>query len=224
MTRKKIPIFAVFLLWISPLLVSGWHEVVKSHLGTFLVYDKLIIELTAQFKKIDEAEKGAAALILAYSHEQLKKKSISSPVVPGFFDKFVALERKEVSAWLKRYFEEFKAEDKNLSFLLPDRKVLRDNILAFREECKKEFPLVDIEANTVHLKFFIKIKLRLTSTANCGYEIRGTDASLLNEGVLKKGVNERIVQIKKKPAGKGEYFITLSLFNKYINTRKIPVK
>jgi hypothetical protein len=205
------------------MLVSGWHEVVKSHLGTFLVYDKLIVELTARFKDIKEAEKGAVALILAYSHEQLKKKSIAA-AIPGFFNKSAALERKEVSDWLKRYFEEFKARDKNLDFLLPDREDLRENILTFRYECKKEFPLVDIEFTTLDTKTFTKIKLRLTSSVNCGYEIRGADSSLLNEGILKKGFNERIVQVKKKPAGKGESFITLSLFNKYINNKKIPFK
>ena len=224
MTRKKIPVFPLLLVWLGSLLFSGWQEVVKSHLGAFFVYDKLVVELTARFKDIKNSEKGAAALILAYSHEQLKKKGIASPAIPGFFDKSAALERKEVSTWLKRYFEEYKGKDKNLNFLLPDRKVLRENILSFRKACKKEFPVVEIESTTINTKTFTKIKLRLTSTANCGYEIRGMNASLLNEGILKKGVNERIVQVKKTSTGKGKQFITLSLFNKYINYKKIPFK
>lgn len=229
MISKKIIAFSLF--WIifftafsSVSLFADWQEVVKRHLGAFPVYDRLIEELTAQFRDIKEKEKGAAALILAYAASRATKKSAIFTPIENYFDKAAALENKEVSAWLKRYFVEFKAADDDLLFLSPEREAVRRDILSFREECKKEFPLITVESEILDLQSFIKIKLRLRSPVNCGCEIYAENSSLLAEGILKKGLNERIVQLKKNSPGKQEGFIRVLAFNKYMNEQKITFK
>lgn len=221
MNLKKIPALFLFLVFSTVLLPADWHEVVKRHLGTFLVYDRLVIELSARFEEIEKEEKGAAALILAYSFEQIKKKSVVSPLIRNFYDKSAALARKEVSTWLKKYFEEFRGRDDGLLFLSPDREAVRNDILLFRNSARDEFPLIEAAADILDLESFVKIKLRIDASAACGYEIYDKDSALLVEGILKKGINKRIVQVKKKAAGRKKTFIRLLVFNRYINEQKI---
>ncbi len=221
----------VMLITFVPHLVyaNDWQETVKRHLGTFMIFDRLVVELRAQFDSIEQKEKGAAALIMAYSYDQLNKQRAVTPPpdFAGYFSKSQALKNRDVSHWLKRYVQEFGGKDNKLLFLSPDREDIRLNILRFATESKKFFPSILLEGKISGLENFLKIKLRIRTSAACGFEIYGQGGRLLDEGVLKRGSNERIIQLLREgkdgkilyPVGKAR-FLRVVVFNRYVNEKK----
>ena len=220
MIKRRILIFLFSCVMLSSLLCADWQEIVKRHLGDFMVFDKLSAELAGRFEAVPAAEKGAAALILAYSFQQMQAERAVVPALGDVYSKSAGAESKQVSYWLERFFEEFAAQDRDLGFLLPDRQAVRDDILKFKAACEREFPLLGIEAQVQDLGVFFKLTLHIESSAACGYEIFGPGSALLLSGVLEKGINKRIVQVGKRSGKEQEDFIKLVVYNRYINEEK----
>jgi hypothetical protein len=203
---------------------GNWKEDVIDFLGDDAIDPKnLIRKLEPEFESIPKEDKGALALILAYSYLLLEKNE-------------------KLSYWFERYDRDFFSSDDELDFLSYKRKKRRGKILKFRDAYKKRFPVVykmymvespsksETEIGLKTIKYFKlpyppQIFVNMDISFSCDYEIYDPNKHLLEKGRLNKGKNIISFPINSdflKGNINNESFFKLSLYNdQYRNQKKV---
>jgi hypothetical protein len=181
MTKNKIVIFLTVFFLIVLSLWADWKKDVIKYLFPMQLYSTLTTKLEPRFENIPEEDKGALALILAFSYCRLDNS-------------------KKMGYWFERYLRDFWAKDNDLTFLLNDLEKLTKEILKFRDAGSGLFLIYLIESpskpetDIVKIKYFeltdpLKISATLPLSVSCNYELYDSAKRPLKRGRVNKEKN-----------------------------------